>query len=299
MTNLEKLDLEEKILDTLNERNCEPTCRLTLLEEPFGLTESHLGGIPYIPHDQEIPTNIDGEQLWLCAQINFAEMPPLKHFPTKGILQIYLSNWHFDGSFGIYSSDTGEQDYWRVVYYDTIDETVSVEDVMAKMTSTWDAPKEADVNYWRTPDYPVKVQFNPIEPDNMSCTDYRYNEIYKAIEKEIIPADKEVEYIMHKYTYSDPEVSVVDRLNKIRDKSESGGCKIGGYSHHAQLDPRDDDAGLDDFDTLLFQLDDNQVYFPCGADVVNLNGGTLNLFINHKDLEELNFTKIIADWACS
>ena len=35
---------------------------------------SHLGGVPYGPRDGEIPADGNGSQLWLCAQINFAQM---------------------------------------------------------------------------------------------------------------------------------------------------------------------------------------------------------------------------------
>ena len=68
-----------------------PTAEITL--EPCGnltLSQSKIGGLPYLPPDAEYPRNSYGQPLTLLAQINFAEMPPLPDFPTSGILQWFI-----------------------------------------------------------------------------------------------------------------------------------------------------------------------------------------------------------------
>lgn len=48
-------------------------------------------GKPYLPETQQYPMNKFGKPMILFAQINFEEMPPLKNYPSKGILQIFTS----------------------------------------------------------------------------------------------------------------------------------------------------------------------------------------------------------------
>ena len=71
MTNMEKIRLCQEIVDRIQQESSRPACYLEFSQEPFGITDSHLGGVPYVPRDGEIPTDEKGSQLWLCAQINF------------------------------------------------------------------------------------------------------------------------------------------------------------------------------------------------------------------------------------
>ena len=80
MTNMEKIKLFQEIVNQIQEESRRPMCRLHLSREPFAVTDSHLGGVPYVPHDGQIPTDDDGGQLWLCAQINFAQMPQINGY---------------------------------------------------------------------------------------------------------------------------------------------------------------------------------------------------------------------------
>ncbi|STZ09024.1 Domain of uncharacterised function (DUF1963) [Moraxella caprae] len=58
---------------------------------PTTLFQSKVGGKPYLPIGMEYPKNRKtGNPLTLLAQINFAEMPPLPDYPTKGILQFFV-----------------------------------------------------------------------------------------------------------------------------------------------------------------------------------------------------------------
>ena len=90
MTNMEKIQLCQEIVDQIQAESGRPVCRLHLSREPFGVADSHLGGVPYVPRGGQIPTDGDGNQLWLCAQINFSQMPRLEGFPDKGLLQFFL-----------------------------------------------------------------------------------------------------------------------------------------------------------------------------------------------------------------
>ena len=105
-----------------------------------------------------------------------------------------------------------------------------------------------------------------------------------------------------------PECTPEERelLNKVRKQTEIGGCKIGGYPRFTQDAPRlyskEWGKPLEEWDTLLFQLDDDTFTFPAG-DIggmdINLNGGTLNFLIRKEDLKNQDFSQVLAQWACS
>lgn len=84
------------------------------------LFQSKIGGKPYMPIGVEYPMHTKKQRpLVLLAQINFAEMPPLEDFPTKGILQFFIDG--LDGElFGIDAENEWKQDGFRVIYYPNI-----------------------------------------------------------------------------------------------------------------------------------------------------------------------------------
>lgn len=323
MTNLEKIQLCQELVNQIQTDSRRPVCRLRFCQEPFGLTDSHLGGVPYLPHEVSYPMGADGQPLWLCAQINFAQMPPMEGFPTQGILQFYLSDWHYDGGFGLYSEDVGgtAQDQWRVLYHPTVDETVTEAECRAKMPIPWEEagvenmgrPQNRldrdNIKYakqyggtpqlWRTPDKPVKMEFLPVESEGVCNSDFRFETLFAQALQTRLPEADPKEFRLYRLKGETPEekkaVSRIDRL------ISSGGCKLGGYPEFTQDDPRAyaEESGLplEEWDTLLFQLDDLSSETK-DADL-SLNGGTLNFFIRSQDLANRDFSQVLGQWACT
>lgn len=92
--------------------------QLTPADEPCTLYSSKLGGMPYMPKDFDYPTNSGNKPLRLLCQLNFEKLPPMKPFPEKGILQIYLYD---DGKLDMADCQTtSEQDNFRVIYFEDI-----------------------------------------------------------------------------------------------------------------------------------------------------------------------------------
>lgn len=58
---------------------------------------SNLCGMPYVPLGASFP-RVRKEPLFLVCQINFAEMPALRPFPRKGILQFWITDGTHDAS---------------------------------------------------------------------------------------------------------------------------------------------------------------------------------------------------------
>lgn len=80
--------------------------------------QSKLGGLPYLPHEADYPHDSQGRPLYLLAQINCAEVPPLPDFPHRGMLQFFISPYatlvHL---WGLDYHHPDRQDYFRVLYY--------------------------------------------------------------------------------------------------------------------------------------------------------------------------------------
>lgn len=319
MDNMEKIQICQEIVDQIQAENRRPRCRLKLTREAFTVTDSHLGGAPYVPHDGQIPVDIKGNQLWLCAQINFAQVPHMEGFPASGLLQIFLEDWHV-GDFGLDVDVFPPQDYWRVVYYQEIDETVTMEECEAKMAVPWaearrsNMPRPADKfdlediegghDYlWRCPAVPLKVCFQGVELEEVNDEDFRFEQFFAAALATRVPGADPKEFRPYALAYDTPQER--EALDKIHRQIKNGGCKLGGYPSYLQDDPRlydEDGEGWADCDTLLLQLYDDTYNYP-QEDIdemdLPLNGGPLNFMIRAEDLKNCDFSRVLAQWACT
>ncbi|MBP3760655.1 MAG: DUF1963 domain-containing protein [Ruminococcus sp.] len=101
--------------------------KIKLTDTKPSIFESKAGGIGYIPHDGDFPTDKNGEQLRLLAQIDCSEVD-LEEFPEKGLLQFWVIN---DDTAGLADGQT-VQDGFRVIYYPEIDKSVTEEEIKGK-----------------------------------------------------------------------------------------------------------------------------------------------------------------------
>lgn len=316
MTSMERIQACQTILDRIQLESRRPVCRVGLSRTPFAITDSHLGGVPYVPHREEIPTDLGGSQLWLCAQINFAQMPAIEGFPREGLLQIFLSDRRIDGGFGLRSAGAGRvQDYWRAVYYPEIDWTVTEEECRAKMVIPWEEASKTNMprpacqwdlreiaqgvtKLWRAPEVPLKVNFGPVEQEGVCIEDFRFQEAFDRAARELWPG--ELPRAFYPFDIWDQTEEEREALVRVRNQCRNGGCKLGGFPLFLRGDPREGAPELAAWDTLLFQLDDDGFYFPAGdigdADL-NLNTGALNFLIRSEDLKNRDFSRIIGQFA--
>lgn len=318
MTNLEKIQLCQEIVNQIQEQSKRPACYLEFSKEPFGIADSHLGGVPYVPRNGEIPTDEKGSQLWLCAQINFAQMPHLDGFPDRGIFQLFASDFDADGGFGFYDGECEEQNSWRVVYYEEVDGTVTEAECQAKMAVSWEEAskknmprpahkfdlkdiEEGRAELWRIPAHPLKISFRPVVQDVIGDNDFRFDDLFAAeLERRLPGADPE-EFMP--YELRDETDEERETLRRVRDQIESGGCKLGGYAYFEQYDIREDDEERAAWDILLFQLRDDFTDFPAGEfpemDLYLGGFGALNILIRPEDLKNRDFSQVLGYWATS
>lgn len=223
--------------------------------------ESKVGGQPYLPKAMTWPTTPDGHALFFLAQINFAELPALAPFPSKGIVQFYIND---DDLYGMDFDDAEKQDTFRVLFHSDVKEDLSL--LQTKLPNTdW----EEDL----LPHHPEEC----------------YPLIF-GLGEEVVPIS---DYQFYQHFGSDffrqfgeAEWEVMGQLEK---SLRSQGHKLGGYAYFTQDDPRRKEDPM----LLLLQLDSDEQMDLMWGDM-----GVGHFFIREKDLAALDFSRVLYDWDC-
>ena len=221
------------------------------------LTCSKLGGVPY--WDMKLPFPEDGgEKMIMAAQINLSEAPVKTLLPDHGLLQFFLPADEEDIS-GFPAT---------VIYHETIDPTVTAEDVMALGITT----AAEDFEYceiFARDDIPLLL----VGEDMMmtECSDECSSIMHGIAEEMGIDLDPTLEY--YELTVHLPEGFSIP----------SGGSHLLGYPEFACHDPRWDSEKK--YDTLLLQLsyDLPAMY----------TSGKAHFFISGEALTQLDFSDVM------
>lgn len=227
-------------------------------------TESSFGYYPFIPIGFNYPVDKDGAPMIPLAQLNFAEIPPLKDYPVQGILQFYIAS---DDCYGLDFNNAFNPDSFRVIYIEnpdqlTVDPNTSFLD---ELISSENSPV----------DKPHKLTFSK-KLDYVGMNDYRYE-----------LGDFSIDNIIEQYP-----ANIKHKLQNIAFTIfGTTGHKIGGYAYFTQTDPRDYGNGKEN-SLLLFQMDSDDAIL--WGDV-----GVGNFFIAPNDLANKDFTKVMYNWDCS
>ena len=221
---------------------------------------SKIGGEPYFPKTESIPTGSDGRELFFLAQINFDETPRLDPFPQKGILQFWLAD---NELFGLNPDDQTKPLDFRVIFFAEIEkEQSALRTDFAFLKNYEEMPIEAGTSYL--------LDFEAVE-ELAPLTDYRFFEKFG-----------------HDFfeQFGDREWAVRDRFD---NDVQAPGHKLGGYAHFTQEDPRDPDDPM----LLLFQLDSDDEIGCEWGDV-----GIGNFFIREAELRARDFSRVLFNWDC-
>lgn len=223
--------------------------------------QSKLGGLPYLPKGFEYPKGVQGNPLFLLAQINFEEVPCLEGFPQGGILQFYIAD---DDFYGANWDNPTQQESFQVIYFPTISKT---EDDLVTDFSFLPEPK--GLPFFGSSSLQFKKKVAPV-----GYTDYEFEKLLGVHFFEQF-GDKED-----------------DIWEEYAEKFSSEGHKIGGYAYFTQEDPRLDKESVEKY-ILLLQIDtDNAV------DIMWGDSGVGNFFIPQTDLEKLDFSRVLYTWDC-
>jgi uncharacterized protein YwqG len=198
-----------------------------LLEDNLKLTDSKFLGTPFFPKKKEYPKDKKGKPMIMIAQLNFEQIPKLKHFPNSGILQLFLS-----------STDWYEEDS-KIIYH-------SKEQINEQTLN--------DFSFLSIKDY-----------DEMPVYKLHQLSFEKGIDKGG-SEDSQFDYQFDKVDYWEFTESLNEEQEKqFGEYFNSMGHKIGGYAEFTQSDPRDYSADQrDDIQVLQIDIDNNIMFGDSG-----------------------------------
>lgn len=249
------------------------------------LFDSKFGGVPYWDMAKEYPTDSRGKKMMLLAQLNFTKASLNdERLPGAGMLQFFITA--YDDCFGMNFDDPQDlQKDFRVIFHETIDESITEEQVRAL-----DIPIATELDTECSPVFrEVAVEFYPttasIGPD--VC---EFDEMLATVVKEITGEDM-------------GGVSAYNYFNKedyqyLYDNLDCTGHRVLGYPFFTQTDPREnmDMETARYYDTLLFQMDSEMAD---ESDIVLWGDcGVANFFINSEALKRHDFSRVLYNWDC-
>lgn len=248
------------------EKSIKPFVKITAKQGKTLAWESKFGGNPYLPLGYEYPKDLKGNSMRLLAQINFDEVPDISLFPSKGILQFYISEK--DDVYGINFDNPTAQENFKVIYIPEVIKDNS------KIMRDFSFINNSDEDY-----FPIgtecKLQFK-IEYEPVGSEDFQFEKLFDSAA----------------YSFFDEIDKGGDQLWDWYDqKYTSAGHKMGGYAYFTQSDPREDK--YTEYDMLLLQIDTDDE-----LDIMWGDCGVANFFIKPEDLKNLDFTKVLYNWDC-
>lgn len=227
--------------------------------------QSKFGGIPYWPRHETYPVTPKGEPLYMVAQLNLAEMPPLPGYPNSGLLQFFIAD---DDVMGLKFGNAGEETIRmnsdgsgsRVIYHREI-----TEDAAALAT---DLPHCGQAESMPLGDeYALAFEYEDQLPLH---TDHRFDAALAGLS-----------------AISD------DVMERLWENSEQTQSRFGGYAYFTQDDVRHGTAPGDWL--LLFQMDTDDEE---GVEIMWGDCGVGNWFIHRDDLARQDFSRAWYNWDC-
>lgn len=272
------LTLARKIKEALQQEFHAPALPFSLEEGEPGLTESKVGGIPYLPTGMPWPLDSRGEPLYLLMQVDCTALTPLPDFPHQGLLQWFISG---DDVYGLDFDDMCSGKGHRILYHATVDPAVTTEAVRARQP----APPEEDC----TPlgNTPCRIRFGTVENQPIPAADARFGAAFVQQWNQACPG--------HPIESLWGLCQEMDLEEILAEEEKQAYHQIGGYPYFTQMDPREGGA-YPQLDTLLMQLDsemrggtDQVLWGDCGIG---------NVFISRQDLLRLEFSHTGYNWDC-
>lgn len=302
---MEKL---ERVVSEVKKHTARESYSIELLKEKTTLFDSKFGGLPYWDLSKEYPVDKNGNKLILLAQINLEqENFDSDKLANRGMLQFFVEN----------EFDCVEQEVNKVIYHENIDRNITEDDIKKlNIPTTFDF--EIDITIKNE----YKLAFKKVK-EVINFNDYRFYEVLEKAYNKLYDTN-DFDEVWDKWTENDV----------IYDKfSDGAGHKLFGFPHFCQEDPRSAiiyNASQSDV-KLATSLNENgnktMSWFPSASDmkkieeenkkekeVPNFNtlllqidsckeftwgdNGQVNVFINSKDLKNLNFNKVLWNFDC-
>lgn len=228
--------------------------------------QSKFGGVPYWPKGMDYPRTSKGDPLYMLAQLNLAELPPLPGYPKSGMLQFFVAD---DESMGLEFGEGLEETIRRnsdgsrsrvVFHRDVVEATAQLEHDLPQASDAEIMPLSGEYTLSFTHEAQLPLH-----------TDHRFAAAVANLDE------------IHD-----------DVMEKLWEESEATTqTRIGGYAYFTQDDPR---HGLEPGEwLLLFQMDTDDT---AGVDIMWGDSGVGNWFIHRDDLARGDFSRVWFNWDC-
>lgn len=253
--------------------------------DDLSLEESKFGGFPFVPLGGAIPTNAEGNQLALLAQINCAQLPENNMYPSDGWLQIWCLE---DEMYGFCSDTIQPETNQKVLYIPAGTQGEPLERVVAM----YQPYVSEDCPVWFINEqgaiWGMRLSFTHGQ-QGITYSDGRFRDLFLDRWNKRYP-EQAVENF-----YDLPD----EIFENMVDSHDGPDCahQLGGYPYFTQYDPRYefDSAELAKYTEVLFQIDSQ---FDTEWDLCWGDAGVRNLFISREDLEALDFSDVLYNFDC-
>ena len=253
------------------ERSRRPMAAISL--EPMAHDDplaSKVGGRPYLAPGEALPRGGDGRPLFLLAQVDFAQVPPLPGYPDSGLLQVFIADddlygANFDQGQGV-AAQSVQRDF-RVVYRPAPLRPMAADAPAADATGDESLPFD--------PRKPRRMRFTA-GSETVSGDDVHFPGIAGADPYALAQRYAQA----HRLEEDEVAEALAEALRRP-------GHKLGGYPFFTQADPRK----RDDPHVLLLQLDTD-------GDMMWGDSGVANFFIRPDDLARRDFSRVVYNWDC-
>lgn len=247
------------------------------LANQLAVTDSKVGGVPYIPKGGALPRSADGKPLFMLAQINCEQLPENSLYPKKGLLQFWIADTE-DPLYGLDYDDPCSNDFKRVLYFSTIGEALSIDDFISDYTFD---DKHLPFNSKKQFALHFKKDTESISLEERAATQLFFEKWNEAFSTQITTIDEFFEEVPN---------DICEEINASLLK-EPTGHKIGGYPYFIEYDPREEN---DPHTLLLLQIDIDNVG---GEEICWGNeGGVANFFVSPEDMANCRFDDVLFHW---
>lgn len=253
--------------------------------DDLSLEESKFGGFPFVPLGGAIPTNAEGSQLALLAQINCAQLPENNMYPSDGWLQIWCLE---DEMYGFCSDTIQPETNQKVLYIPAGTQGEPLERVEAMYQPYGDE----ECPLWFVDDqgaiWGMRLSFTHGQ-QGITYSDGRFRDLFLDRWNKRYP-EQAVE------NFYDLPDEIFENVVDIHDGPDCA-HQLGGYPYFTQYDPRFEyrSSEATKYTELLFQIDSQ---FDTKWDLCWGDAGVRNLFISREDLEALDFSDLLYNFDC-
>ena len=253
--------------------------------DDLSLEESKFGGFPFVPLGGAIPTNAEGSQLALLAQINCAQLPENNMYPSDGWLQIWCLE---DEMYGFCSDTIQPETNQKVLYIPagTQGEPLERVEAMYQPYTNEEGP------LWFVDDqgaiWGMRLSFTHGQ-QGITYSDGRFRDLFLDRWNKRYP-EQAVE------NFYDLPDEIFENVVDIHDGPDCA-HQLGGYPYFTQYDPRFEyrSSEATKYTELLFQIDSQ---FDTKWDLCWGDAGVRNLFISRENLEALDFSDLLYNFDC-